>query len=501
MEDHPLLVTILGRITMVVARFSGISVENLGIKKRDCRGKAVATSVNAQPIVTCYGCGEKGHTRDRCPKRNNLQGEEARGHAYVIKDAKKQQGPNVVTGTFLLNNRYATILFDSGSDKSFVNTSFSHLIDINPVRLDTSYEVELADGRVARTFDMVIGIDWLVEQDAVIVCGRKVVHISVKSKILVVEGDKGASRLKVVFPNDLLGLPPPRQVEFRIELVPGAAPVARAPYRLTPFEMKELADQLQELSEKGFICPSSSSWRALALFGLSVYSKIDLRTGYHQLRIMEEDNSITAYRTREEEHGEHPKTILELLKKEQLYAKFLKYDFWLEYVKFLGHVIDSKGIHVDPAKSEAIRNWVAPTTPTEVRQFLGANNHGFIVGLSRTPSGYDSIWVIVDRLTKSVHLLPVKMVYSMEKLTQLYLKDIVYRYGVPILIISDRDSMFASRFWRSLQRALGTQLDLSIAYHSETDDQSERIMQTLEDMLQACVIDFGGSWDRHFPLV
>ncbi|GKD80049.1 putative reverse transcriptase domain-containing protein, partial [Tanacetum coccineum] len=270
---------------------------------RDCKGKAIATGANARPTVMCYDCGEKGHTRNYCPKKRDPRGEEPRGRAYVITDTEKQQGPNVVTGTFLLNNHYATVLFDLGSDKSFVNTSFSHLIDINPVRLDTSYEVELADGRVA---------NWLVDQDAVIVCGKKVVHIPVKNKTLA---------------DDLPRLPPPRQVEFKIELVPGATPVARAPYRLAPSELKELADQLQELLEKGFIRPSSSPWGAPVLFvkkkdgsfrmcidyrelnkltvknqypllriddlfdqlqGSSVYSKIDLRSGYHQLRIREE---------------------------------------------------------------------------------------------------------------------------------------------------------------------------------------------------------------------
>ncbi|GJT33332.1 putative reverse transcriptase domain-containing protein [Tanacetum coccineum] len=185
--------------------------------------------------------GEKGHTRNYCPKKRDPQGEEARGRAYVIRDAEKQQGLSLRV-EFLLNNCYATVLFDSGSDKSFVNTSFSHLIDINPVRLDTSYEVELADGRVTSTntilrgctlnllnhlfkidlmpielgtFDVVIGMDWLVDQDAVIVCGKKVVHIPVMNKTLVIEGD--------------CRLPPPWQVEFKIELIPGAAPVAR-PY-------------------------------------------------------------------------------------------------------------------------------------------------------------------------------------------------------------------------------------------------------------------------------
>ncbi|GJW60188.1 putative reverse transcriptase domain-containing protein, partial [Tanacetum coccineum] len=124
----------------------------------------------------------------------------------------------------------------------------------------------------------------------------------------------------------------------------------------------------------------------------------------------------------------------------------------------------------------------------------------FVSGLPRTPSGYDTIWVIVDRLTKSAHFLPMKKTDSMEKLTRLYLKEIVCRHGVPVLIISDRDSHFTSNFWRSLQEALGTNLDMSTAYHPQTDGQSERTIQMLEDMLRACVIDFGSSWDRHLPL-
>ncbi|GKB28972.1 putative reverse transcriptase domain-containing protein [Tanacetum coccineum] len=316
------------------------------------------------------------------------------------------QGPNVVTGTFLLNNRYASVLFDSGSDKSFVNTRFSHLIDINQDKLDVNYEVELADGKVVNTntvlrgctlnlvnhlfeidlmpielgtFDIIIGIDWLAEHDAVIICGKKVVRIPCRNKTLIVEGDKGQSRIKVVscikarkyiergcqmfvihvtkkkskekrlenvpvirdflevFLGDLSGLPPPRQVEFRIDLVPGAAPVARAPYHLAPSEMKELSVKLQELLKKGFILPSSSPWGAPVLFvkkndgsfrmcidyrelnkmtiknryplmriddlfdqlqGSSVYSKINLQSSYHQLCIKEEDIPITAFRTR-----------------------------------------------------------------------------------------------------------------------------------------------------------------------------------------------------------
>ncbi|GKD74591.1 putative reverse transcriptase domain-containing protein [Tanacetum coccineum] len=125
----------------------------------------------------------------------------------------------------------------------------------------------------------------------------------------------------------------------------------------------------------------------------------------------------------------------------------------------------------------------------------------FVTKLPKTSSGQDTIWVIVDRLTKSAHFLPMKETDSMEKLTRQYLKEVVSRLGVPVSIISDRDSRFTSHFWQSMNKALGTQLDMSTAYHPQTDGQSERTIQTLEDMLRACVIDFGKGWDRHPPLV
>ncbi|GKB17201.1 putative reverse transcriptase domain-containing protein [Tanacetum coccineum] len=125
----------------------------------------------------------------------------------------------------------------------------------------------------------------------------------------------------------------------------------------------------------------------------------------------------------------------------------------------------------------------------------------FVTKLPRTSSGHDIIWVIMDRLTKSAHFLPMHEDYKMDRLARLYLNEIVARHGVPISIISDRDSRFTSRFWQSMQEALGTRLDMSTAYHPQTDGQSERTIQTLEDMLRACVLDFRGSWDVHLPLV
>ncbi|GKA85864.1 putative reverse transcriptase domain-containing protein [Tanacetum coccineum] len=125
----------------------------------------------------------------------------------------------------------------------------------------------------------------------------------------------------------------------------------------------------------------------------------------------------------------------------------------------------------------------------------------FVMKLPKSSQGYDTIWVIVDRLTKSAIFVPMRETDPMEKLARMYLKEVVARHGIPVSIICDRDPRFASNFWRSLQKALGTSLAMSTAYHPETDGQSERTIHTLEDMLRACVIDFGNGWVKHFPLV
>ena len=125
----------------------------------------------------------------------------------------------------------------------------------------------------------------------------------------------------------------------------------------------------------------------------------------------------------------------------------------------------------------------------------------FVIGLPRTRRPHDAIWVIVDRLTKSAHFLPVSNDDPLDKLAQLYVAEIVRLHGVPISIVSDRDPRFTSRFWSSLQDAMGTRLHFSTTFHPQTDGQSERTIQTLKDMLRACVIEFKGSWDTHLSLM
>ncbi|GJV53771.1 putative reverse transcriptase domain-containing protein [Tanacetum coccineum] len=819
-----------------------------------------------QDRALCSRC--RRHFKRDCPKLKNKDGGKgnAQGWVYAVGNAEKRGNApgnpdaNVVTGTFLLNNHYASILFDTGADRSFISTAFSSLISIAPTSLENCYDVELADGKLVKidtiirgctlnfldhpfnidlmpvelgSFDVIIGMDWLRRYHAVIICDEKLVQVPYGNETLTFCGNESSngreSRLTVIScskaqeymakgcqvflahisakkerwrtsqkGNDTKSLP--IRPGFIRSVSGGSCQVFLQTRPAWEFQIG-----LNSRSRTRRMCIDYRELNKLTvknryplpriddlfdqLQGSSIYSKIDLRSGYHQLRVREQDVPKTAFQTRyghyefqvmpfgltnapavfmdlmnrvckpyldkfvivfiddiliyskdEREHEEHLKAILELLKKEKLYAKFSKCEFWIPKVQFLGHVIDSRGIHVDPAKIESIKDWASPKTPTEIRQFLGLAGYyrRFIEGFSKIaksmtkltqkgikfdwgekeenafqlikqklcsapilalPEGSEDfvvycdashkglgavlmqrekviayasrqlkvheknytthdlelgsvvfalkIWrhylygtrctvftdhkslqhildqkelnmrqrrwlellsdydcdiryhpgkanVVADALSRKERIEPLRVralvmtigldlpkrileaqieaqkpenivnedvggmirrdipkerlepradgtlclhsrswipcygdlrsvimheshkskysihpgsekMYqdsgdmSLDKMVRLYLERIVGRHGI-CLIICDRDGRFTSNFWRSFQKALGTDISMSTAYHPETDGQSERTIQTLEDMLRACVIDFGKGWVKHLPL-
>ncbi|GJV22459.1 putative reverse transcriptase domain-containing protein [Tanacetum coccineum] len=710
------------------------------------------------PCRTCFNCNCSGrHARDcRVMPRNvnpghENQGNQARGRAFMLGAEEARQ---------TLNNHFATTLFDFGADYSFVSTTFIPLLGIEPSELGFRYEIKIASWQLVEidkhgSFDVVIGMDWLSNHKAKIIYHEKVVRIPLlDGKVLRVLGERLKEKARLlksakasnkkqeeivvvrdfleVFPDDLSRLPPLREIEFQIELIPRAVSIAKSPYRLAHSELEELSGQLNELNDKGFIRPSSSPWRAPDLFvkkkdgsfrmcidyrelnklivknryplpriddlfdqlqGSYFFSKIDLRSRYHQLRVHEDNIPKTVFRTRYG-HFEFtvmpfgltntPAVFMDLVNRvcrpylDKFMIVFI--DDILIYSKTREGHVEHLRIHVDPSKIEAVKNWKAPITPSEVRSFLGLAGYyrrfienffkiaksltiltqkcrtfdwgeeqelafqtlkdklcnapvlalpdgpeDFVVycdasglglgcvlmqrskviayasrqlkiyeknytthdlelgavrrwielfsdydceiryhpgkenvvadALSRkervkhkrvrvmnmtlqssindrilaaqkevvdesaglqkgldemiehrsdgTLYYLDRIWVplkgdvrtlIMDEahMSKySVHPRADKMYYDlrdrywwpgMKNDIAMY---VMARHCAPISIISDRDSRFTSRFWQSMQEALGTRLDMSTAYRPQTDGQSERTIQTLEDMLRA----------------
>ncbi|KAL4579703.1 hypothetical protein LXL04_015862 [Taraxacum kok-saghyz] len=693
-----------------------------GHTARFCKSPASgpAQTNDAGTGKACYGCGDVGHFKSDCPKAAGR----AMGRVFAMGAKEAREDARCVTEL-----HHADFM------------CYEKAVRLNLPNGDQMIVYGDKSGENLRIISCMKAQTYLHKK-----CYAFLAHIVDKSK----ESKKIQDIPQVcdfpdVFPKDLPGLPPPRQVEFRIDLIPGAEPIAKSPYRQAPSELQELSSQLQELMDKGFIRPSFSPWGAPVLF-LNKKEGTFRMSGYHQLSVQEEDIPKTAFRTRyghyeylvmpfgltnvpavfmdlmnmvcrpyldkfvivfiddiliysrsKEEHGGHLRLILELLQKEKLtgvrvdatgkshgYASrqlkthevnYTTHDLelgavvfalkiWRHYLygtkctiftdhKSLQHILNQKELNMrqrrwvellndyeceiryhpgtenvvadalsrkEPAKQrrvKALKMSVQSHLPAQIRDaqlealkpenvagetlrglekkfelredgtryFMdrirtpmwggfrdlvmneahktkysihpGSNkmyldlkklywwpnmkadiatymskcltcakvkveyqkpsgllqqpsipewkwediSMDFITKLPKTPGGYETIWVVVDRLTKSAHFLPIRETDKMEKLTRTYLKEIVRLHGVPISIISDRDSRFTSRFWESLQKSLGTRLDMSTAYHPQTDGQSERTIQTLEDMLRACVINFGNAWDTHLSLI
>nr|GEV49958.1 putative reverse transcriptase domain-containing protein [Tanacetum cinerariifolium] len=621
-------------------KLKGYAVKNaknkrrLEVNKRDNRGQQPPfkrLNVRGQNVARAYTAGnnKKNCIMDCCLSATGIKTMETKlktrmvlgkqEEKYVLGGGDANPDSNVVKGTFLLNNYYAFVLFDSSADRCFVLTTFSTLLDITLGTLDVSYAIELADERVFETntvfrgctlgllvhlfniylmpveldsFDIIIGMDWLANHHAMIICDEKIMQIPYRDEVLIVQGDRGGKGEKLKLKLSIISCTKTQKYIKRGCLI-----------FLAQVTKKEIEDKLKEKrledvsTVRDFLELTVKNRYPLPrindlfdqLQGSRIYSKIDLRCGYHQLRVQEEDIPKTAFRARyghyefqvmsfgltnaptllmdlmnrvwklyldkfiiffiddiliysknEEEHAKHLKLILELLKKEELYAKFLKCDFWPLRVQFLGHMIDSEGIHMDPTKIESIKDWSSPKTLTEICQFLGLASYyrRFIKGFSKKlcstpilalPEGSENFVVYCDASQKglgAVLMQREKIIAYASRQLKIHMKNYITHDLEMVRAIERlrlRDSVSSRKGERGgrclepkrMEQAT-TSLSLSyddcvlmehyalmgeVGYLVETDGQSERTIQTLEDMLRAWVIDFGKGLDRHLPLV
>ncbi|GJZ02468.1 putative reverse transcriptase domain-containing protein [Tanacetum coccineum] len=568
----------------------------IGHFARDCRNTGNTNVANTQkgngatPKGNgCFEYGAPGHFKRDCPKlKNKDRGNgNAQGWVYVVGNAEKRGNApgnpdaNVVTGTFLLNNHYASILFDTGADRSFISTAFSSLINIAPTSLENCYDVELADGKLVKIDTIIRGLagyyrrfiegfskianapilalpegseDFVVYCDAshkglgAVLMQREKVIAYASRQLKVYEKNYTTHDLElrsVVFAlkiwrhylyetrctvftdhKSLHHILDQKELNMRqrrwLELLsdydcdiryhPGKANVVAdalshkeqiEPLRVRALVMKiglnlpkrileaqleaqkpenlvnedaggiirrDIPRERLEPHADGTLCLHSRSW--IPRYG-------DLR-------------SVIMHESHKSKYSIHPGS-------EKMYQDVKKL-FWWPNMKADIATYVSKCLTCARVKAEHQRPSGLLVQP-EIPEWKWDNiTMDFITKLPRSSQGFDTIWVIVDRLTKSAHFLPIRENDPLDKLARLYLNRIVARHGIPASIICDRDGRFTSNFWRSFQKALGTDISMSTAYHPETDGQSERTIQTLEDMLRACVIDFGKGWVKHLPL-
>src|SRR3954466_15721124 len=462
--------------------------------------------------ITCYKCSKTGHYANECPEGQNGNGRSGkkpnpfnRGQVNHVNVEEVEAQPDAVIGKFLVKSFTALVLFDTGASHSYISRGFVEKYSLPTRGLKTPmlvsspgaeymasqgcFQVPLSIGRhvfptdliilESQGLDVILDMDWLSMYGGNIDCASKTIllttlegrrikyvsrHASNRTQVnslsgVVQEEVPVVKDFPDVFPEELPGMPPDRDIEFFIELLPGTGPISKRPYRMPAKDLVEIKKQIKELLDKGYIRPSSSPWGSPVLLvekkdgslrmvvdyrglnevtiknkyplpmindlfdrlqGAKVFSKIDLRSGYHQLKIREQDIPKTAFTTRyglyeytvmsfgltnapayfmnlmnkvfmefldkfvvvfiddilvfskdEEEHEAHLRLVLEKLREHKLYAKFSKCEFWLEEVGFLGHVMTKDGVAVDPAKVSAMTEWESPKSVKEVRSFLG----------------------------------------------------------------------------------------------------------------------------------
>ncbi|GJW15561.1 putative reverse transcriptase domain-containing protein [Tanacetum coccineum] len=544
----------------------------------------------------CYEYGSLDHLRYDCPKSKQVTGKaknllalegnmntqnnrnQSRGRAFNWNAVEALQDLKVVTGTFSLNNQFATVLFDYGADFSFISSEFTPLLNVEPCIVNPGYVIEIADSES-------VEVDRLSKNKAVIVCHEKVVEIPIKEGgILRVHGERTLGATKSLMNTKI--------DEPRISDILVGSPVLFVKKKDGSFRMCIDYKELNKLTIKNCYPLPKIDDLFDQLQVACYFSKIDLRSGYHQLCVHEDDIPKTAFQMRyghfeftvmpfgltnapavfmdlmhwvckpyldkfvivfiddilvysktKEDHEVHLKLVLELLRKEKLlrvdrndigpaqdmgsfsrrcengnflneahksmYSVHLGVDkmyhdlhdmYWWPGMKRDIAIYVSKCLTYSKVKAEHQRPSGLLQQPEIPEWKWDKITMDLITKLPRSISGHDAIWEIVNKLTKSAHFLAIREDFSTEKLASLYIHVIVARHGVLMSIISDRDGRFTLHFWQTVPKAgLGQDLDwyLLIILIQLT---SEHTIQTLEDMLWACVIDFGGSWDVHLPL-
>nr|GEW02808.1 hypothetical protein [Tanacetum cinerariifolium] len=554
------------------AAYSDLRVLHPGHLEKDCRGvPRNMNPVNARnPLVrACYECGSTNHVRPTCPRLNRAQGPEGNHPNQVVANneghGRRNQGNQARGRAFMLREE------ETCQDLNIMT-------GIEPSELGFRYEIEIASGQLVEIDKVIKGCQLEIEGHVFDIDLIPFGHVRTPlpdGKVLRVLGKRPEEKVRllmsnkandkkqgeivvvrnfpVVFSDDLSGLPPIREIKFRIELIPRAVPVARPPYRLAPSELEEFSVQLRKLQDKGLV----GYYRRFIENFSKIVKSLTILTQKCKTFDWGEEHELAFQALKDKLCNAHVLALPDgpegfvvyydisgiglgcvLIQKEL----FSDYDCEIRYHPGMANVVADalsrkervnpkrKGLDemIEQRSNEALyyldRIWVPlkgdartlimdeahrskySVHPRADKMYYDLRDRYLWPGMKNKKAEYVSKCLTCLKV-KAEHQRPSGLLQQPEiplwKLERIAMDFVTKlpRHGVSISIITDHDSLFTSRFWQSMREALGTRLDMSMAYHPQTDGQSECTIQTLEDMLRACILDFRGSWDIHLPLV